>query len=166
MRRPPSDASRTHRCLEDFVVGSVRECGSIAVTQEEVIAFARQYDPQYFHVDPEAAAASPFGGLIASGWHTAAMMMRLLVDNVISSAAALGSPGVDELRWLRPVRPGDELSIRVAVRSSRRSRSRPDRGVVVFSIEALNGKREVVMTLQAMGMYLCRGQGDGAEGGI
>lgn len=148
---------RWDRYFEDYVVGSVHEYGSIEVTEEEVIEFARRYDPQYFHTDPNAAVRSPFGGLIASGWHTAAMMMRLLVDNVLSSVAGLGSPGVDEVRWVRPVRPGDELSIRVTIRSSRRSRSKPDRGIVVFYIEVTNGKDEVVMTLQAMGMYLCRG---------
>jgi acyl dehydratase len=152
-------APREDRYFEDYIVGSVHECGSIAVTEEEVISFARRYDPQYFHTDPDAAVRSPFGGLIASGWHTAAMMMRLLVDNVISSVAGLGSPGVDALRWVKPVRPGDELSIRVTVRSSRRSRSRPDRGIVVFFIEVMNGKKEVVMTLQAMGMYLVREAG-------
>jgi len=165
MSRRPGDAEAADRYLEDFVVGSVQEYGTIAVTQEEVIAFARRYDPQYFHIDPEAAVRSPFGGLIASGWHTAAMMMRLLVDHVIASGAALGSPGVDEVRWLRPVRPGDMLSIRVTVRSSRRSRSRPDRGIVGLFIEVMNRKREVVMTLQAMGMYLCRNREKNSEKG-
>lgn len=154
------------RYFEDFLVGSVREFGSYRVTEEEIIGFARRYDPQYFHVDPEAAAQSPFGGLIASGWHTAAMMMRLLVDNVLSSAAALGSPGVDEVRWIRPVRPGDELSLRVTVRSARRSRSKPDRGIVVFFIEVGNAGKATVMTLQAAGMYRCRDKACGAEGGI
>jgi acyl dehydratase len=148
---------REYRYFEDYVAGSVHEFGSIAVTEEEVIAFGRRYDPQYFHIDPQAAKRSHFGGLVASGWHTAALMMRLLVDNLIAAESSLGSPGVDELRWVRPVRPGDELSVRATIRSARRSRSKPDRGLVVFGIEVKNRAGEVVMTLQAMAMYRCRG---------
>ncbi len=156
MEPSPFALSREDRYFEDYVTGSVHEFGSIAVTEQSVIAFAKLYDPQTFHIDPEAAKKSHFGGLVASGWHTAALMMRLLVDNVISSVASMGSPGVDELRWIKPVRPGDELSIRVTVREARRSRTKPDRGVVVFFIEAMNQRRETVMTLLAMGMYRCR----------
>jgi acyl dehydratase len=147
---------RENRYFEDYVVGSTYEFGSIAVTEEEVISFARRYDPQVFHIDPAAAKNTHFGGLIASGWLTAGLMMRLLVDNVVSSVASLGSPGVKELRWLKPVRPGDELSIRVTIREARRSRSKPDRGSVGNFVEVINQNREVVMTMQSVGMYLCR----------
>jgi acyl dehydratase len=147
---------RENRYFEDYVVGSTYEFGSIAVTEEEVISFARRYDPQLFHIDPAAAINTHFGGLIASGWLTAGLMMRLLVDNVVSSVASLGSPGVKELRWLKPVRPGDELSIRVTIREARRSRSKPDRGSVGNFVEVINQNREVVMTMQSVGMYLCR----------
>ncbi len=148
--------ARDNRYFEDYVVGSTYEFGTIAVTEEEVIAFARRYDPQPFHLDPEAAKDTPFGGLISSGWLTAGLMMRLLVDNYVSSVASLGSPGVKELKWLKPVRPGDELSIRVTIREARRSRSKPDRGMVGISVEVLNQEREVVMTMQSVGMILCR----------
>ncbi|PWB66390.1 MAG: acyl dehydratase [Deltaproteobacteria bacterium] len=144
------------RYFEDYVVGSVYEFGPIAVTEEEVIAFAGRYDPQVFHIDPEGAKKTHFGGLIASGWLTAGLTMRLLVDHVVSRVASLGSPGVDELRWVKPVRPGDHLSIRVKIREARRSRSKPDRGLVGFHVEAMNQNREVVMTLRTVGFYLCR----------
>lgn len=144
------------RYFEDYVVGSVQEFGPARVTEEEVVSFARRYDPHFFHVDPERAKDSPYGGLIASGWHTAAMMMRLLVDNFISAETSLGSPGVDRMRWLKPVRPGDELSIRVTVRGKRRSQSRPGIGFVEFSVEVLNQARDTVMTMDTVGMGLCR----------
>ena len=142
--------------MEDYVVGSVHEYGSIRVTEEEVVDFAGRYDPHYFHIDKERAQNSPFGGLIASGWHTAALMMRLLVDNFISAKASLGSPGVDKLRWVKPVRPGDDLSIRVTVHGTRRSRSKPGIGFIEFSVEVLNQRRETVMTMDTVGMGLCR----------
>ena len=109
----PSDfaAPRENRYFEDYVVGSVHEYGPIAVTEEEMIAFATRYDPQIFHVDPEAAKKTRFGGLIASGWLTAGLAMRLWVENVLSSVASQGSPGVNKLRWIQPVYPGDELSL-------------------------------------------------------
>jgi len=144
------------RCLEDYVVGSVSEFGSIAVEEGEVIDFARRFDPQVFHTDPEAAKRTFFGGLIASGWHTAGMMMRLLVDHYLPSARSLASPGIDELRWTKPVRPGDELSIRVTVLEANRSHSKPDRGVLHSFIEVLNQDHEVVMTVKAVNFLLCR----------
>lgn len=144
------------RYFEDYVPGSVHEFGPIKVEEAEIIEFARRYDPQPFHIDPEAAKDSIYGGLIASGWHTAGLMMRLLVDHYLSHVASLGSPGVDELRWLKPVRPGDELSVRVTVLETRRSRSKPDRGIVRSFVEVLNQKGEVVMTLKAVNFLLCR----------
>ena len=144
------------RYLEDYEPGAVYEFGSVVVEEEEIIAFARRYDPQVFHTDQAGARKTAFGGLVASGWHTAALAMRMLVDHYISHVACLGSPGADELRWLKPVRPGDTLSLRVTVLKVKRSRSKPDRGVVRSFVEVLNQDGEVVMTRQAVGIMLCR----------
>jgi len=144
------------RFFEDYEVGAVAELGPVAVDAEEVVAFARRYDPQPMHTDPKAAAAGPFGGLIASGWHTAALMMRLIVEQYLSPASSLASPGVDELRWLRPVRPGDTLSVRVTVIEATRSRSKPDRGVVRSMVEVRNQHGETVMSLQPINLVRCR----------
>ncbi len=145
------------RYFEDYVPGIVFEYGEIRVDEAEIIYFARCFDPQDMHVDPEAAARGRFGGLIASGWHTAAMMMRLLADNFLPRVASLGSPGIDELRWLRPVRPGDVLRIRVTVLEATRSRSKPDRGIVRTLVEVLNQSGEIVMSLKPMNIIGCRG---------
>ena len=138
------------RYFEDYVEGEVYRFGSIAVEEDEVVAFAQRFDPQSFHTDPEAAKRSPFGGLIASGWHTAGLMMRLFVDHYLTHVASLASPGLDELRWLKPVRPGDTLSIRVTVLKAVPSKSKPDRGAVTSGIEVLNQVGETVMTLKAV----------------
>lgn len=145
-----------NRYFEDYLAGSVHEFGPIAVEEAEVIAFARRFDPQPFHLDPEAAQQTMFGGLIASGWHTASLMMRLIVDHYLSRVASLGSPGIDELRWLKPVRPGDTLSVRVTILETKRSRSKPDRGIVRSFIEVLNQTEEVVMSMTAVNFMLCR----------
>lgn len=144
------------RYFEDYVPGAVHECGSIEVEEAEILAFGRRFDPQPFHTDPEIAKKTAFGGLIASGWHTASLMMRLFVDNYLSHVASLSSPGVDELRWLKPVRPGDMLSLRVTVRETTRSRSKPDRGMVFSDIEVRNQHGDVVMTMKAMNLLGCR----------
>ncbi len=144
------------RYFEDYVAGSVHEFGRIAVDEREVIEFASRYDPQPFHTDPQAAQRSPFGGLIASGWHTAGLMMRLVVEHYLSRVASLASPGVDELRWTQPVRPGDTLSVRATVLEARRSRSKPDRGIVYTRFEVLNQRGEVVMSVKAMNMLRAR----------
>ncbi|MFQ5344296.1 MAG: MaoC family dehydratase [Anaerolineae bacterium] len=149
------------RYFEDYVAGSVHEFGPISVDAAEIIEFARRYDPQVFHTDPEAAKNTMYGGLIASGWHTAGLMMRLLVDHYLSHVASLGSPGVDELRWLRPVRPGDALSVRVSVVEARRSSSKPDRGIVRSFVEVINQDREVVMSVKAVNFLLCREMSSG-----
>lgn len=146
-----------NRYFEDYIAGSVHEFGSIMVEEKEIITFAKRFDPQVLHTDPDAAKDTVFGGLIASGWHTAVLMMRLFVDHYLSHVASLGSPGVDELRWLKPVRPGDEISICVTVLETKRSRSKPDRGIVRSFIEATNQHREVVMKLKAMNLLRCRG---------
>jgi acyl dehydratase len=147
-------APETQLYLEDFVPGSVREFGPAVVGEAEIIEFARRYDPQPIHTDPEWARTGPFGGLIASGWHTAAVAMRLLVDQYLPTAASLASPGIDELRWLRPVRPGDELRVRVTVIESRPSRSKPDRGLLRSRIEVLEADGSAVMTM--IGMNIVR----------
>ena len=146
----------TDRYFEDYIPGSIYEFGTISVTQEQILAFAKDFDPQDFHADPEAAKQTVFGGLIASGFHTAGLMMRLYADHYLSRVASLSSPGVDELRWKQPVRPGDELSIRVTVVEARRSNSKPDRGIVRSFIEVLNQNHEVVMSMSALNLLLCR----------
>jgi acyl dehydratase len=139
--------------LEDFTPGMVLEFGGLKVTEEEIIGFARRYDPQPFHVDAEAGRTSIFGGLCASGWHTTAMMMRMWVDNFLSPEASLGSPGIDELRWLKPVFPGDRLRCRVEVLEMNPSRSRPFMGSVRQRTEVLNQKDEVVLRVIAIGLF-------------
>ena len=144
------------RYFEDYIPGSVFEYGTVTVSEADIIDFGRRFDPQPFHTTPAAAARGPFGGLIASGWHTASLVMRLFVDHYLSKVASLGSPGVDELRWTRPVRPGDSLRIRVSILDARRSRSKPDRGIVWTLVEVLNQNQEVVMSLKAMNLLRCR----------
>ena len=144
------------RHFEDFVPGATAEFGPIVVDEAEVLAFAERYDPQPIHVDEVAAAQGPFGGLIASGWHTASLVMRLLVDNYLARDASLASPGIDELRWVWPVRPGDKLRVRATVVEARRSQSKPDRGLVRTKIEALNQDGRVVMSMVAMNLFRCR----------
>jgi acyl dehydratase len=144
------------RWFEDYVPGTTSEFGPIRVDEAEVVEFGRRFDPQPFHVDAEAAAAGPFGGLIASGWHTCALMMRLLAEEYLSPASSLGSPGVDELRWLAPVRPGDELTLRTTVADARRSRSKPDRGVLTTRIELVDGAGEAVLRMVATNLVLVR----------
>src|SRR3974390_703678 len=157
------------RYFEDYVEGSVHDCGSIAVEANEVVAFAKRFDPQSIHTDSEAAKRGPFGGLIASGWHTCGLMMRLYVEHYLTHVASLASPGLDELRWLQagsprdpslaspgldelrwlePVRPGDRLSLRVTVLKATPSKSKPDRGVVTSFVEMLNQTGVGVMTFR------------------
>ena len=138
------------RYFEDYIPGSIHEFGEILVDEAEVIEFARHYDPQYFHTDPLKARDSMFGGLIASGFHTGSMVMRLLVDHYLSEVAGMGSPGLDELRWLKPVRPMDRLWIRITITEAKRSRSKPDRGLVSGLVEVFNQNNEIVMTFKAM----------------
>lgn len=142
--------------LEDFAVGQAMEFPPRTVNEDEIIAFARDYDPQPFHLDKEAAKQSLFGGLCASGWHTAGLMMRMLVDNMIGKYASMGSPGVDQLRWVKPVFPGDTLHLHGEVVDVKPSRSKPDRGVITSRYEMKNQKGETVLTMQAKGMYARR----------
>lgn len=144
------------RYFEDYPMGATFDGGPVSVDEAEVLAFARRYDPQPFHTDAGAAARGMYGGLIASGWHTAAMIMRVLVDSYLSSVASLGSPGIDELRWILPVRPGDTLYVRITVVEARRSRSKSDRGIVRTLIEARNQRGEQVLSMKAMNLMLRR----------
>ena len=144
------------RWFEDYVVGTTAEHGSIRVDEAELVEFGRRFDPQPFHVDRAAAQAGPFGGLIASGWHTCALMMRLLAQKYLSPVSSLGSPGVDELRWILPVRPGDELSLRTTVEEARLSRSKPDRGLVRTRVELIDDRGDVVLRLLAMNLIRIR----------
>lgn len=147
------------RYLEDYSEGDTVAFGRAEVTADAIIAFATQFDPQPFHLTEQAGRATPYGGLIASGWHTAGMTMRMMVDHIISRHG-LGSPGVDELRWLKPVRPGDVLTCRGTVLSVRRSQSKPDRGIVRQRIETLNQHNEVVLSWIGNGMVRARAHDD------
>lgn len=142
---------------EDFKVGEVSEMGRRVVDKDEVIAFAKQFDPQPFHVDEAAARASMFGGLIASGWHTVSMTMRMMCDNYLLDSASLGSPGVDHVKWVKPVRPGDTIRAMRTVLESRRSTSRPEIGIVKTLWEVYNQDDALVMTMEGYGMFKVRG---------
>ncbi|RMH18138.1 MAG: MaoC family dehydratase [Acidobacteria bacterium] len=142
------------RFFDDFTLGERAGFGAVEVRREEVIDFARRFDPQPFHLDEEAARRSPFGGLIASGWHTVALTMRLMVEALGGGeSGSLGSPGADRIRWLEPVRPGDVLSVELEVRALRPSRSKPDRGLVEIEVTTLNQHRRPVMTMLALGIF-------------
>jgi acyl dehydratase len=140
-------AAPDQRYFEDYTAGHVYELGTVTVSEAEIIDFARQFDPQYFHIDPEKAKSSRFGGIIASGWHTIGVTMRLYVDHFLSHVASLASPGIDEIRWPNPVRPGDILKVRVSVLEARPSGSKSDRGVVRAKIEAINQRDEQVLSM-------------------
>jgi acyl dehydratase len=138
---------------EDFYSGQVREIGGYSLSEEEIIEFAKKYDPQPFHTDIEAAKHTFFGGLIASGWQTASLCMRMLCDLYLLEAASLGSPGVDELRWVKPVRPGDTLRLQTTVLETRASKSRPDMGTVRHRSEVYNQHGELVLHMSGVGMF-------------
>ena len=142
--------------FEDYQEDTVIEMGPVYVEEEELIEFAIRYDPQPMHIDPEAAKAGPYKGLIASGWYTCALVMRELVNNYFSPSSSLGSPGIDELQWLRPVRPGDRLKVRATILETKLSRSKPDRGLVRTLIEALNQQQEKVVSFKALNFMLRR----------
>jgi acyl dehydratase len=142
-----------YRYFEDFVEGQTVDLGSFQYTQQDIIDFARAYDPQPMHTDPEAAAKSTYGGLIASGWQTATSYMRILVEEIMRDSASIGSPGIERLRWLKPVRPGDALQARFTVLEARPSNSRPDWGIVRSKGEVLNQKDEVVMDVEAVNFF-------------
>lgn len=144
--------------FEDIEVGKKSSFGQYAVTMEEVLEFATKYDPQAFHLDNEAAAQTHFGRISASGWHTCAMTMRMLVDNMkVNAQAGLGSPGVDEIRWLKPVYPGDTLRVESEILSKRQSQSKPEMGSFQGKNTVFNQHDEQVMTLVSIGLIRVRG---------
>ena len=138
---------------EDFYPGQVLETGGYSLSEEEIIEFAEKYDPQPFHTDREKAKQTFFGGLIASGWQTASLCMRMICDLYLLEAASLGSPGIDELRWVKPVRPGDTLHLKVTVLETRASTSRPDMGTMRARSEVCNQHGELVMHMSGVGMF-------------
>ena len=133
--------------LDDFSTNWTAEYGPRRVTREEIIGFAAQYDPQPMHLDEEAARHTMLGGLAASGWHTCCIMMKMIADGLLLDTASMGAPGIDEVKWLKPIRPGDSLTVRGSVTRVRVSQSKPDRGFVSFFWEVFNGRGERVMTL-------------------
>ncbi|MEA2930275.1 MAG: hypothetical protein QOG38_2703, partial [Hyphomicrobiales bacterium] len=145
--------------FEDFSPGWTAEYGPRRITRQEIIEFASQFDPQPMHLDEQAASRTMLGGLGASGWHTCAFMMRMIADGLLADAASMGSPGIEEVKWLKPVRPGDSLTVRGRVVSARASRSKPDRGFVTLSWEVSNARGETVMTLVCPQMLLRRNAG-------
>jgi acyl dehydratase len=145
--------------FEDFAPGWTAEYGPRRVTREEMISFAAQFDPQPMHLDEAAAAHSMLGGLGASGWHTCCVMMKMIADGILLDSASMGAPGIDEVKWLKPVRPDDSLTVRGSILSTRASQSRPDRGFVNFLWEVFNDRGEKVMTLTCPQMLLKRDAG-------
>jgi acyl dehydratase len=141
---------------EDFTPGRVFETARRALSQEDIVRFAREYDPQAYHTDAEAAQRSPFGGLIASGWQTCGVTMRLMCEGYLLETSCVGSPGMDELRWLKPVRPGDTLRLKTTVIEATPSSKQPNRGTVLFRWETFNQKDEVVLSMRGRQMFLRR----------
>ena len=152
------------RYFEDYKTGAVYEYGYASVSEEEIVAFAQQFDPQPIHVDLRFAASGPFSGLIASGWHTAGIFMRLFADHYLSRVASLGSPGIDEMRWATPLRPGDSLRLRTTILETRPSRSKPDRGLVRTRGELLNQRDHSALSLVAMNLLRLRETASGEHG--
>jgi len=150
---------RKHFYFEDFFVGQEIDLGARTVSEDEIIAFAREFDPQPFHVDPKAAASSIYGGVIASGCHTCSMMMRMVVDGLMCDASSMGSPGLDGVRWLKPLRAGDTLHVRYLTTQVMSSNSKPDRGVVWSKWVASNQHGEEICTIEGMGMFGRRPRG-------
>jgi len=143
------------RFFEDYTVGGTYVLGTFSVTEDEIIAFARHYDPQMMHIDRDLAAKGPFGELIASGWHTVGLTMRLVVDQFLPHNG-LAAPGIDELRWPRPVRPGDLLTVHATIQQARLSRTKPDRGLLHILLEVLNQDGDVVMSLKPVNLVRTR----------
>ncbi|HET7669761.1 MAG TPA: MaoC family dehydratase [Burkholderiales bacterium] len=141
---------------EDFPAGWTCEYGSRTLSEAEIIAFARDWDPQRFHTDPQAARDTPYGGIIASGWHTGSVLMRMMCDAYLSEASCIGSPGIDEWRFALPVRPGDTLRYRATVLEARPSASKPDRGIVRWRWELFNQRGEVAVSMTGTQFFLRR----------
>jgi acyl dehydratase len=147
---PPTD-----RFFEDYTEGATYICGSFSMSEDEIVRFATLYDPQMMHIDRDLAAKGPFGQIIASGWHTIARAMRLMVENFLPHNG-LAAPGIDELRWPRPVRPGDTLTLHATIHEARRSRTKPDRGLLHTLLEVVNQDGDVVMSMKPMNMVRVR----------
>lgn len=145
------------RFFDDLLPGATFDLGSANVSEGEITAFAREFDPQPFHVDPVAASTGPFGGVVASGWHTCAVVMRLLVDGLLLDVVGAGSPGIDLIRFRHPVRPGDTLHAHASVIAARPSESKPDRGVITLRVEAYNQDAQRVLVMDALTIVLKRG---------
>jgi acyl dehydratase len=141
---------------EDFTPGRVFETPARNLSEEDILRFAREYDPQAFHTDTEAARASPFGGLIASGWQTCGVTMRLMCDGYLLETSCVGSPGLEEVRWLKPVRPGDTLRLKTTVIESTPSGKQPNRGTVLFRWDTYNQNDEVVLSMRGRQLFLRR----------
>ena len=148
--------------FENFAKGDVTEYGPRTVTRDEIVAFAAEFDPQPIHLDEEAARASMLGGLSASGWHMCAIAMRMIADGFLLNSSSMGAPGVDEVRWLTPLRPGDRITLRAIVLDTRVSRSRPELGFVTFRFELVNQHGTTVMTMSASLMLGRRAAGEAA----
>jgi acyl dehydratase len=145
---------------EDFnTVGNTAEIGTRVVDKAEVIAFATAFDPQPFHIDEAAAKDSFYGGIIASGWHTCSMVMRMMVDEYLGEAASLGSPGIDNLKWIKPVRPGDTIRVTRTTLEARASQSKPDVGLIKNHWQVYNQHNELVMSMEGWGMFRRRNPG-------
>jgi acyl dehydratase len=149
--RPGTTVPRLH--WEDFSPGQVIDCGSRLVTGEDIVAFAAEYDPQPMHLDEQAARSDLFGGLVASGWHSCCILMRMLSDNLLCETSFVGAPGIDEVKWLAPVRPGDRIKLRATVLDTRPSRSRPEIGFVRFRFELAVASDEPVMIMTVSPMF-------------
>jgi len=154
----------TKRFFEDFSAGEVMELPGRQVSRAEIIAFAAEYDPQPFHLDEDAARVSLLGGLSASGWHSCCLLMRIISDHLMSDARFMGAPGVEEVRWLAPLRPGDTVSVRATVIETRPSRSRPELGFVKFLFEMCNARGDVLTTVAVSPMFERRESGDADSG--
>jgi acyl dehydratase len=149
-------APRDDRYFEDYQPGAVYQYGYRQVSEDEILTFARQFDPQPIHVDPGFAEQGPFGGLIASGWHTSSLAMRLIADHYLSTVASLASPGIDELRWPAPLRPGDTVRLRGEIVEARVSRSKPDRGLIRTKVTLITQQDQDVLSFVAMNLMLRR----------
>ena len=158
----PPDVSDTKRYWEDFAPGQVIEYGPRRITREEIVAFGKEFDPQPFHLSEEAARGTMLGELCASGWHSCSILMRMSADGFVLNSSSMGAPGVDEVQWLRPIRPDDELTLRATVLAKRTSNSRPDMGFVNVQLELFNARRERVMSLKAPLMFGRRTPGPSA----
>ena len=149
----PEQSPRINIWWEDLEVGQVKDLGSLSPTAEEIVAFASQFDPQPFHLDPEAAKASVFGGLCASGWHTCSLAMKLMVTNFLHESSSLGSPGLENIKWIKPVFPGDTLRLQHTITEKRPMSKRPDVGLVRTIWEMFNQQGEKVLHMEGYGMF-------------